>query len=419
MTSCRRSWGRARTPNLETHGRRRSPHRHALRRALPDHPEAGLRWDGKRLSRRGPGARQARRDQDPRRPPRPRRAVRRALPPRGTERRRALAPEHRLDLRPRRLGGDVLHRDGVRRGADAEGAARRPRPVAARDRDRLHAPDPLGAPLRAPERDRPPRHQAAQRDRGRRGPREGDGLRHRTRRRGEPDDRGGLDHRDGAVPLARAGTRRSRRPDLRPLLHRDRALRAAHRLGAVHRRDARRDCDEAPLAGPRGALRPPARDPARPRLRRPASAREGSRRPLPLGGGDGLRPRADRPRDRRLRRDCRSGDDGPLEDGRRRGGDDDRACGRDGRDLHAGPVLRIRRAAAQADDLAVATRGGADRGWPGRRLVRLRGTSGSAQRDEAGRGARRGGPGRSSSLSRTSARPASRSLSSARKTTTE
>ena len=219
----------------------------------------------------------ARRDQDPRRPARTRRAVRRALPPGGAERRRALAPEHRLDLRPRRLGGDVLHRDGVRRGADAEGAARRARPVAARHRDRLHAPDPLGAPLRAPERDRPPRHQAAQRDRRRRGPGEGDGLRHRTRRRSEPDDRGGLDHRDGAVPLPRAGARRPRRPDLRSLLHGDRALRAAHRLGAVHRRDAGRDRDEAPLAGARGAVRPPARDPARPRLRRPARAREGSR----------------------------------------------------------------------------------------------------------------------------------------------
>ena len=34
----------------------------------------------------------------------------------------------------------------------------------------------------------------------------------------EPDDRGGLDHRHGAVPLARAGARRAGRPDLRSLL---------------------------------------------------------------------------------------------------------------------------------------------------------------------------------------------------------
>ena len=99
----------------------------ALRRALPDHPEARLGRDGERLPRLGPGARPPRRDQDPRRPARPRRAVRRAVPPRGAERRRALASEHRLDLRPRRGRGHVLHRDGVRRRADAEGAARRAR----------------------------------------------------------------------------------------------------------------------------------------------------------------------------------------------------------------------------------------------------------------------------------------------------
>ena len=77
----------------------------------------------------------------------------------------------------------------------------------------------------------------------------------------------GLDHRHRAVPLARAGARRARRRVLRPLLDRDRALRAPHREGAVHGRDARRDRDEAPLPDPRGAVRPPARDPARPRPR--------------------------------------------------------------------------------------------------------------------------------------------------------
>ena len=44
-------------------------------------------------------------------------------------------------------------------------------------------------------------------------------------------------------------------------------------------------------------------------------------RPLPLGRGDGLRPRADRARDRRLRGDGRGGDDGAR--AHRRGGDDD------------------------------------------------------------------------------------------------
>ena len=39
----------------------------------------------------------------------------------------ALAPEHRLDLRPRRGRGHLLHRDGVPRRAHAEGAHRRAR----------------------------------------------------------------------------------------------------------------------------------------------------------------------------------------------------------------------------------------------------------------------------------------------------
>ena len=81
----------------------------------------------------------------------------------------ALAPEHRRDLRPRRGGGHLLHRDGVPRRPLAEGADRRARAGAGARRDRLRAPDPRRAALRAPQRDRPPRHQAAQRDRRRRG----------------------------------------------------------------------------------------------------------------------------------------------------------------------------------------------------------------------------------------------------------
>src|SRR3954453_24048747 len=40
---------------------------------------------------------------------------REAVPPRGKEPREPLAPEHRLDLRPRRGRGHLLHRDGVPR----------------------------------------------------------------------------------------------------------------------------------------------------------------------------------------------------------------------------------------------------------------------------------------------------------------
>ncbi len=85
-----------------------------------------------------------------------------------------------------------------------------------------------------------------------------------------------------------------------------------------------RDRDEAPLAGAGRSLHAPAGGAARPRLRRPARARQGPGRPLPLGRGDGLRSRADRARDRRLRRDGRGGDVRPLPHRRRRGGDDDR-----------------------------------------------------------------------------------------------
>ncbi len=202
-------------------------------------------------------------------------------------------PERRLDLRPGRGGGLVLHRDGVRRGADAQGADRHARPVPGARRDLLRPPGARGAPLRAPQRDRAPGHQAAQRARRPRGTRQGGRLRDRAGRV-EPDDGGGLDHRDGPVPLARAGARRARRRVLGPLLDRDRPLRASHGQGAVLGGDPGRDRDEAPLAGSAGAVGDPPGDPARPRSRRPPRAREGARRPLPLGEGDGPGPRARR-----------------------------------------------------------------------------------------------------------------------------
>ena len=396
-TSCRHCSRPRRTPNLcfrsfKANGLRRPPHRHALRRALPDHPEARLRRDGERLPRDGPGARTPRRDQDPRRPPRPRRAVRRAVPARGPERRRALAPEHRLDLRPRRLRRHLLHRDGARRRADAEGAARRARPVAARDRDRLHAPDPLGAPLRAPERDRAPRHQAAQRDRGRRGPGEGDGLRDRARRRREPDDRGRVDHRHRAVPLPRAGARRSGRPDVRPLLDRDRPLRAADRVGAVHRRDARRDRDEAPLAGarrlrPRTGRRCPATSTTSssarsPRIPPTATTRPRRWTPISSGSpaGSASPPRRPRPRPRcspaprsarRRRRSAQAAPPSPTYTPGRYYEYDEPPRRRSVWPWLLAPAARRRRAR--------------------RRLVRLPGVPVAAQPDEARGGARRQG----------------------------
>ena len=55
----------------------------------------------------------------------------------------------------------------------------RARPDPAQGRDRLRAADPRRGRLRAQERDRPPRHQAAQRPRRQRGPPQGDRLRDR------------------------------------------------------------------------------------------------------------------------------------------------------------------------------------------------------------------------------------------------
>ena len=91
----------------------------------------------------------------------------------------------------------------------------------------------------------PPRHQAAQRPAPSRWRCEGDGFRHRARRRGvaidgDPDGDG---HR--ALSLAGAGAASTARRALRPLQPRHRALRGADRAGAVQWRLARRRGDDA------------------------------------------------------------------------------------------------------------------------------------------------------------------------------
>ena len=100
--------------------------------------------------------------------------------------------------------GHLLHRDGGDRGPEPQGADPCERASPSRPGRLLHAPDPLGAAIRAPERDHPPGHQAAQHPRRPRGAPQGHGFRHRARR-GLADDRGRLDHGHGAVPVARAG----------------------------------------------------------------------------------------------------------------------------------------------------------------------------------------------------------------------
>ena len=174
------------------------------RRPLPRAEQARLGRHGRRLLRRGPPARARGRAQGAAQPLRRRPRVRRALPPRGVERRRPAAPARRLRLRPRQLGRHLLHRDGVPARALAQAGRPAARAAHARGRDRPHDPGPARRPLRPPPRDHPPRPQAPQRDRRRRGPRQGHRLRHRARRRlGHDADR--LDHGHGAVPVARAG----------------------------------------------------------------------------------------------------------------------------------------------------------------------------------------------------------------------
>ena len=152
---------------------------------------------------------------------------------------------------------------------------------------------------------------------------------------------------------------------LRPLLDGDRPLRAPHRRGAVHRRDAGRDRDEAPLADPGGAVDDPPGDPARPRPGRAARAREGAGRPLPVGEGDGSRPRA-----RRARRAGRHRD---------RGGRDDGAARRDdgGHRRRAGAEPRSATAAtsATARTTARSARGRAWWPWLSRSAPRSRSAS--------------------------------------------
>ena len=135
------------TPNVTAiHGDRYLT-RGRLRRQIPPAAQARLGRHGRRVAGRGPRAGTARCDQDPPRALRERRAVRRALPPRGHSRRGALAPEHRLDLRPGLGQRLVLHRHGVRRGPHAKEllVARGPCPSRWRSRTRARSWQPCAS----------------------------------------------------------------------------------------------------------------------------------------------------------------------------------------------------------------------------------------------------------------------------------
>ena len=144
----------------------RAGRRYADRPPLPRDLADRVGRDGGRLLLRGPPARPAGRRQAA--PPALRRGrgVRRAIPPRGVERGVAVAPERRRGVRPRRVGRDVLHRDGVSRRPVAEGADPRGGRRCRRSRAIEITLQVLGATRFAHQRGRhPPRHQAAQRDR--------------------------------------------------------------------------------------------------------------------------------------------------------------------------------------------------------------------------------------------------------------
>ena len=94
------------------------------RRALPASRAHRLGRDGGRLVRRGSDARSPGGAEVPARALRPGPAVRRALPARGPVGGRAPAPQRGRRLRPGRVGGAPLDRDGVRRGRLAQGPDR-------------------------------------------------------------------------------------------------------------------------------------------------------------------------------------------------------------------------------------------------------------------------------------------------------
>ena len=140
------------------------------RYALKD--KVGTGRDGRRLARARQRARPRRRDQDPPRPLRPGQRVRRAVQARGAVRGRACstrtssrsstaAPfEDTYFIAMEYVDGPQL-KELVKGGMELQG------------RDRLHPPDPERGALRAPQGDRPPRPEAAERDdrRGRPRPR--------------------------------------------------------------------------------------------------------------------------------------------------------------------------------------------------------------------------------------------------------
>ncbi len=227
--------------------------RHDRRRPLPGPHRHRLGRDGRRLLRRGHAARPPRRAEAPAPPLRRGPGVRRALPPRGARAPPACStPTSSASSTAASGTAPTTSRwssSRAARSSSSSASTARCRPTL---RDRHHRAGPARRALRPQARHHPPRHQAAQRDRRRRGPRQGHGLRHRPRRRlGHDGDR--LDHGHRAVPVARAGPGAAGQPALGPLLDRRHALRAAD--GPRARSTAESRGDDRAQAGLRGARR--------------------------------------------------------------------------------------------------------------------------------------------------------------------
>ena len=268
------------------------------RRGLPDRGADRARRHGPGLPGRAPEPGAPRRDQADRARPGRGGGLPRALQPRGADRRRAPAPEHRHGLRRRRGGRPALPRDAAHRGLGPRRVPPQPGPAAPVPGARRLPPGRRRARRRPRAGPDPPRRQARQR--ADRGPH---GVPHRLR----PDQAGRrLAHpahargrRGGHDPLRRARADRGRpgRRAQRHLLARlprsttalgRAAVRARHRRG----RDLR-----APVRGA-AAAHLGAPGPAR-RARRGdrQGAREGAGAALPDLRGPHLgRPLGDRRR---------------------------------------------------------------------------------------------------------------------------
>ena len=201
----------------------------------------------------------------------------------------------------------ALHRHGVRRRADAQGHD----PRAGADQARSGAPDddphPRGGGPRPSQRHRPPRHQAPEHPGRPAGPRQGGRLRHRPAQDRADDDASTAKTAASALGsvhyfLARAGARRGRRREERPLFRRRRALRDAHRARAVRRRDVGLRRAQARQRGAEVHAPVPERHLQGAGRGGHARAVQGRLQALSDRGGDGGRPAPhDHPSARRLR----------------------------------------------------------------------------------------------------------------------